>query len=87
MYFALECRMENNLLVELLFLQLALTKNPKGSTGKAFGLDLYAAGQKPEGESRKSATCFQSRARPAAGIEGEFVTRVGDLGCGVGYYK
>jgi dienelactone hydrolase len=58
-------------------------------TGKAYGVDMYAAMQKPEGE----ITVVSYRtARPgidkAAVAKVSFVTRAGDdLGCGVGYYK
>jgi hypothetical protein len=69
----------------------------KDSTGKAFGLESYAASQKPEGEITEVSYMFP---RPVAGTapgqnvdfttpapKVSFVTRVGDLGCGVGYFK
>ena len=61
----------------------------KDPTGKAFGLELYAAAQKPEGQ----ITELQSYMFPKPGTttptfpKVSFVTKVGDLGCGVGYYK
>jgi hypothetical protein len=61
----------------------------KDPTGKVFGLELYAAAQKAEGQVTeisdymfpKPGTTTPAVAKVA------FVTRVGDLGCGVGYYK
>ena len=61
----------------------------KDSTGKAFGAELYAASQKPEGEITEVSYMFPrpgSDKTPVAKIA--FATRVSDdLGCGVGYYK
>jgi len=60
----------------------------KDPTGKTFGLDLYAAGQKPEGQITKVSYLF---VRPGPDTKPvpkvSLVTRVGDLSCGVGYYK
>jgi hypothetical protein len=60
----------------------------KDSTGKPFGAELYAAIQKPEGEITEVSYMFP---RPGADKtpvpKASFVTKVGDLGCGVGYYK
>ena len=60
----------------------------KDSTGKNFGLELYAAGKKPEGQITKVTYMF---VRPGADTKpvpkGSLVTKVGDLTCGVGYYK
>jgi hypothetical protein len=61
----------------------------KDTTGNAYGLAIYAAAQKPEGQ----ITELQSYMFPKPGAttptfpKVSFVTRVGDLGCGVGYYK
>ena len=61
----------------------------KDATGNAYGLAIYAAAQKPEGQ----ITELQSYMFPKPGTttptfpKVSFVTRVGDLGCGVGYYK
>ncbi len=64
------------------------TRTLKDSTGKAFGAELYAAYQKPEGEITEVNYMFP---RPGADktpvAKASFATRVGDLGCGVGYYK
>jgi hypothetical protein len=60
----------------------------KDSTGKAFGMDLYAAGQKPEGEITEVSYMFPKPGTTTPPVSKvSFVTRVGDLGCGVGYYK
>jgi hypothetical protein len=69
----------------------------KDPTGKAFGLESYAASQKPEGQITEVSYMFP---RPVAdttpgqdvnfttpGQKVSFVTRVGDLGCAVGYFK
>ena len=61
----------------------------KDPTGNVYGLELYAAAQKPEGQ----ITELQSYMFPKPGTttptfpKVSFVTRVGELGCGVGYYK
>ena len=60
----------------------------KDATGKPFGLELYKAAQKAEGEITDVSYMF-----PKPGSEQElapkvaFVTRVGDLACAVGYYQ
>jgi Single Cache domain 2 len=63
-------------------------RNLKDPTGKAFGLEMYTAVQKPEGEITEVS---YMAARPGANTtpvpKVSFVTRAGDLGCGVGYYK
>ena len=60
----------------------------KDSTGKPYGAEIYAAYQKPEGEITEVSYMLP---RPGANKtpvpKVSFVTRVGDLGCGVGYYK
>jgi signal transduction histidine kinase len=60
----------------------------KDATGMLFGPDLYAAAKKPEGEITEVSYMWPrtgSDKTPAAKVS--FVTKVGDLGCGVGYYK
>jgi hypothetical protein len=60
----------------------------KDATGKPFGLELYEAVQKSEREIADVSYMF-----PKPGSEQQlvpkvaFVTRVGDLGCAVGYYQ
>jgi hypothetical protein len=61
----------------------------KDPTGNVFGPELYAAAQKPEGQITEVNYMFP---RPGSADETPvpkvtFVTRAGDLGCGVGYYK
>jgi hypothetical protein len=64
------------------------TRLNKDATGKPFGAALYAGYQKPEGEITEVSYMFP---RPGADktpvAKVSLVTRVGDLGCGVGYYK
>jgi hypothetical protein len=61
----------------------------KDTNGNGYGVALYAAVQKPEGE----ITEVPSYMFPKPGTlsptfeKVSFVTKVGDLGCGVGYYK
>jgi Single Cache domain 2 len=60
----------------------------KDSTGKAYGLELYAAAQKPEGEITEVSNMFPKPGTTAPAFpKVGFVTKAGDLGCGVGYYK
>jgi hypothetical protein len=64
------------------------TRTLNDPTGTKFGLDLYEAYLKPEGQITEVNYMFArpgSDKRPAPKVS--FVTRVGDLGCGVGYYK
>jgi signal transduction histidine kinase len=60
----------------------------KDPTGKVFGAEIYAAAQKPEGQITEVSYMFP---RPGADQtpvpKVTFITKVGDLGCGVGYYK
>ena len=60
----------------------------KDSTGKAYGLELYAAGQKPEGQITE---VNYMREKPGPNKtpvpKVSFVERAGDIYCGVGYYK
>jgi hypothetical protein len=63
-------------------------RTQKDSAGKAYGLELYAAGQKSEGQITEVRYVF---VRPGPDTKPvpkvSFATRVGDLVCGVGYYK
>ena len=68
---------------------LVWTSGPsEDSTGKPYGAELYAAYQKPEGEITEVRYMLP---RPGADKtpvpKASLATRVGDLGCGVGYYK
>ena len=64
------------------------TRTHKDATGKAYGQELYEAYQKPEGQITEVNYMFP---RPGADktpvAKVSLVTRIGDLGCGVGYYK
>jgi Single Cache domain 2 len=60
----------------------------KDTTGKPFGQELYDAYQKPEGQITEVSYMWVRPGpdkTPVAKVS--FATRVGDLGCGVGYYK
>jgi Single Cache domain 2 len=61
----------------------------KDSPGNAYGEALYAAAQKPEGQiTEVPSYMFPKPDTTAPTFEKvSFVTKVGDLGCGVGYYK
>ncbi len=59
----------------------------KDATGKAFGQALYDAGQKPEGEITEVEYLFARPTDPKPVPKTTFVTRVGEIACGVGYYK
>jgi hypothetical protein len=60
----------------------------KDPTGNVFGPELYAAAQKPEGRVSEVTYMFP---RPGADQtpvpKVTFVTKAGDLGCSVGYYR
>jgi signal transduction histidine kinase len=58
----------------------------KDATGKVFGEDLYAAAK--EGQITEVSYMFpKPGTNPTPVAKVSLVTRVGDLGCGVGYYK
>ena len=60
----------------------------KDATGEAFGQEIYAAGQKPEGEITEVSYEFEKPTDPKPAPKTSFVTRVdADYACGVGYYK
>jgi hypothetical protein len=59
----------------------------KDVTGKAYGLELYNAAQKPEGEITEVSYMFARPNNPTPVPKVAFVTRVADLACAVGYYK
>jgi Single Cache domain 2 len=64
------------------------SRTTKDSTGKAFGAEMYAAYQKPEGQFTEVTYVWP---RPGADKtpvpKVSIVTNIGGLGCGVGYYK
>ena len=60
----------------------------KDPTGTTYGQELYAAAQKPEGQITEVSYMFPKPGTTAPAVAKiSFVTRVGDLICGVGYYK
>jgi len=60
----------------------------KDETGKAYGQEIYAAGQKPEGEITEVTYLFGKPTDPKPAAKTSFVTRVNDnFACGVGYYN
>jgi hypothetical protein len=64
------------------------TRTQKDVNGKAFGQELYDAYQKPEGQITEVSYMFVRPGPDKTPVpKVSFVTKVGDLGCGVGYYK
>jgi hypothetical protein len=60
----------------------------KDSNGKAYGQSIFAAGQKPEGQITEiTGYLFPRPGDPKPVPKNSFVTNVGDVYCGVGYYK
>jgi hypothetical protein len=60
----------------------------KDSTGNAYGLELYAAGQKPEGQITEVSYMREKPGPNKTPVpKVSFVERAGDIYCGVGYYK
>ena len=60
----------------------------KDATGKVYGLELYAAAQKPEGQITEVSYMFTRPGTDQTPVpKVTFVTKAGDLACGVGYYK
>lgn len=59
----------------------------KDAAGKNYGKEIFDAAQKPEGQITEAHYLFVKPGDEKASPKVSFVTRVGDLGCGVGYYK
>ena len=57
----------------------------KDPTGKAFGVDVYNAAK--DGPYTEVSYSFPRPGETTPSPKTSFVTKVGDLGCGVGYYK
>jgi hypothetical protein len=51
------------------------------------GQEIFSAGQKPEGQITEVSYLFARPSDPKPVPKVSFVTRVGDIYCGVGYYK
>jgi Cache domain len=58
----------------------------KDAKGNAFGADIYKAAQE-EGKINEVSYMFPKPGATEPSPKTSFVTKVGDLGCGVGYYK
>ena len=67
----------------------ANVKTLKDANGSAYGEAIYAAGQKPEGQITEVGPYLFPKpgTTTPAFPKTSFVTKVGELGCGVGYYK
>src|SRR5262249_57993027 len=59
----------------------------KDATGKVYGQEIFDAGQKPEGQISEVSYEFARPGDPKPVPKVSYVTRVGDIYCGVGYYK
>lgn len=60
----------------------------KDANGKAYGQEIFEAGQKPEGEvTEVTGYLFSRPSDPTPVPKNSFVTKVNDMYCGVGYYK
>ena len=63
-------------------------KTLRDAEGKKYGLEMYTAAHKPEGEITEVSYLFPRPGADATPVgKVSFVAKVGDLGCGVGYYK
>jgi len=63
-------------------------RTEKDVTGKPFGQEIYDGYQKPEGQITEVSYMWVRTGPDKTPVpKVSFVTRVGDLGCGVGYYK
>ena len=64
------------------------TRTLKDPTGKAYGQEVFAAAQKPEGQITEVSYMAPKPGTIAPAVpKVTFVTRVSDLVCAVGYYK
>ena len=59
----------------------------KDATGKAYGQELFAAVQKPEGQISEVSYKFPRPGQTELMQKVSLVTKIDDLYCGVGYYK
>jgi hypothetical protein len=62
-------------------------RNQKDAAGKPYGVEVFAASQKPEGQITEVEYLFARPTDPRPVQKVSFITRTGDLVCGVGYYK
>jgi Single Cache domain 2 len=64
------------------------SRNIKDVNGKPFGQEMYDANMKPEGGITEVSYMWIRPGPDKTPVpKVSFVTKVGDLGCGVGYYK
>ena len=61
------------------------TQSWRNAAGKAYGEDIYKAAQ--DGKVNEVSYNFPKPGATEPSPKVSFVTKVGDLGCGVGYYK
>jgi hypothetical protein len=59
----------------------------RDAAGKLYGLELYAAAQKPEGQITEVSYMFPTPSDPKPVAKVSFVATAAGVGCGVGYYK
>jgi len=59
----------------------------KDKAGKAFGQEIYDAGQKPEGTISEVSYMFPRPGETEPVQKVSYVTKAGDVYCGVGFYK
>ena len=60
----------------------------KDATGRVFGAEIIAAMQKPEGEITEVSYMWPKPGADKTPVpKVSLVTNIGDIGCGVGYYK
>jgi hypothetical protein len=59
----------------------------KDKAGRPFGQEVYDAGNKPEGTISEVSYMFPRPGETEPAQKVSYVTRVGDIYCGVGYYK
>jgi hypothetical protein len=59
----------------------------KDAAGKAFGQEMFEAAKKPEGTISEVSYQFPRPGDPKPVDKVSYVTRVGDIYCGVGFYK
>jgi hypothetical protein len=59
----------------------------KDASGKNYGREIFDAAQRPEGEISEVSYVFSKPGDNNPVPKLSYVTRAGDLGCAVGYYK
>jgi hypothetical protein len=60
----------------------------KDATGRVYGPELHAGAEKPDGQITEVSYMFPRPGADKTPVQKvSFVTRAGEMGCGVGYYK